>query len=148
MTELLSITLISTFNVQMAFFGIVYPSAMLTYAGESAYCMAHPEDHKNAFFKSVPHSVYWPVFVVATLAAIVASQSLITATFSLIKQCMSLGCFPRVKMVHTNADQEGQVYSPEINYILMVICVAVVLGFQDAVQLGNAFGKLNLYFAM
>ncbi|KAG0581960.1 hypothetical protein KC19_3G023400 [Ceratodon purpureus] len=127
-------------SIQMAFFGIVYPSAMLTYAGESAYCMAHPEDHKNAFFKSVPHSVYWPVFVVATLAAIVASQSLITATFSLIKQCTSLGCFPRVKMVHTNADQEGQVYSPEINYILMVICVAVVLGFQDAVQLGNAFG--------
>jgi KUP system potassium uptake protein len=113
---------------------------MLTYAGESAYLISHPGDHKNAFFKSVPQPVYWPVFVVATLAAIVASQSLITATFSLIKQCMSLGCFPRVKMVHTSPDKEGQVYSPEINYILMVLCVAVVLGFQDATQLGNAFG--------
>lgn len=102
--------------------------------------IAHPGDINNAFFASVPKPVYWPVFVVATAAAIVASQSLITATFSLIKQCMSLGCFPRVKMVHTSPDKEGQVYSPEINYILMVICVAVVLGFQNGAQLGHAFG--------
>jgi len=110
--------------------------------------IAHPGDHKNAFFKSIPQPVYWPVFVVATLAAIVASQSLITATFSLIKQCMSLGCFPRVKMMHTSPDKEGQVYSPEINYILMVLCVAVVLGFQDATELGNAFGTCFRLFVL
>ena len=81
------------------------------------------------------------MFVVATLAAIVASQSLITATFSIIKQSMALGCFPRVKMVHTSPDKEGQVYSPEVNYILMVLCVAVIVGFQSAAQIGNAFGK-------
>lgn len=127
---------------QIAFYCLVYPSAILTYAGENAYLIAHPGDHKNAFFKSVPKAVYWPVFIVATLAAIVASQSLITGTFSLIKQCTSLGCFPRVKMVHTSADQEGQVYSPEINWMLMVLCIAVVVGFQDAGTLGNAFGKL------
>lgn len=132
-------------NVQVAFLCIVYPSCILTYAGESAYLIAHPGDHKNAFFKSLPKPVYWPVFVVATAAAIVASQSLITATFSLIKQCMSLECFPRVKMVHTSPDKEGQVYSPEINYILMVLCIAVVLGFQDAGQLGNAFGTFLSY---
>lgn len=81
------------------------------------------------------------MFVVATLAAIVASQSLITATFSIVKQSMALGCFPRVKMVHTSPDQEGQVYSPDVNYGLMVLCLAVVLGFRDATQIGNAFGK-------
>lgn len=127
-------------SIQIAFYCLVYPSAILTYAGENAYLIAHPGDHKNAFFKSVPKAVYWPVFIVATLAAIVASQSLITGTFSLIKQCTSLGCFPRVKMVHTSADQEGQVYSPEINWMLMVLCIAVVVGFQDAGTLGNAFG--------
>lgn len=127
--------------MQIAFVCLVYPSAILTYAGETAYLIKHPGDHQNAFFKGVPHSVYWPMFVVATLAAIVASQSLITATFSIIKQSMALGCFPRVKMVHTSPDQEGQVYSPEVNYILMVLCVAVIVGFQSAAQIGNAFGK-------
>jgi KUP system potassium uptake protein len=97
-------------------------------------------DHRNAFFKSIPQAVYWPLFILATLAAIVASQSLITATFSIMKQTIALGCFPRVKMVHTSADQEGQVYSPEVNYVLMVLCVAVVLGFRNAAQVGNAFG--------
>jgi KUP system potassium uptake protein len=127
--------------VQIAFVAVIYPSAILTYAGETAYLIKNPGDHHNAFFKSVPRPVYWPMFVVATLAAIVASQSLITATFSIIKQSVALGAFPRVKMVHTSATQEGQVYSPEVNYILMVLCLAVVLGFRDATQVGNAFGK-------
>jgi KUP system potassium uptake protein len=98
-------------------------------------------DHQNAFFKSIPQPVYWPMFIVATLSAIVASQSLITATFSITKQTIALGCFPRVKMVHTSADQEGQVYSPEVNYVLMILCVAVVLGFQNSTTVGNAFGE-------
>lgn len=80
------------------------------------------------------------MFIIATLAAIVASQSLISATFSVIKQSVVLDYFPRVKVVHTSSSKEGEVYSPEVNYILMVLCVAVILIFGDGKDIGNAFG--------
>jgi KUP system potassium uptake protein len=131
---------------QIGFAAVLYPSCLFTYAGQTAYLIRHPMDHRNAFFKSIPEAVYWPLFILATLAAIVASQSLITATFSIMKQTIALGCFPRVKMVHTSPDQEGQVYSPEVNYVLMVLCVAVVLGFRSATRVGNAFGKIYQIF--
>lgn len=83
------------------------------------------------------------MFVVATLAAIVASQSLISATFSVIKQAVLLDYFPRVKIVHTSTVKEGEVYSPEVNYILMVLCVGVILIFGGGQDIGNAFGKIN-----
>ncbi|GJZ98752.1 integrase, catalytic region, zinc finger, CCHC-type containing protein [Tanacetum coccineum] len=80
------------------------------------------------------------MFVIASLAAIVASQSLISATFSVIKQSVVLDYFPRIKIVHTSSSNEGQVYSPETNYTLMVLCVAVILIFGDGKEIGNAFG--------
>lgn len=85
--------------------------------------------------------VYWPVFVIATLAAIVGSQAVITATFSIIKQCHALGCFPRVKVVHTSKHIYGQIYIPEINWILMILTLAITIGFQDTTMIGNAYGK-------
>lgn len=85
--------------------------------------------------------IFWPVFVVATLAAIVGSQAIITATFSIIKQCHALGCFPRVKVVHTSKHIFGQIYIPEINWILMILTLAIAIGFQDTTLIGNAYGK-------
>lgn len=85
--------------------------------------------------------VVWPVVVIATLAAIVASQAVITATFSIIKQCLALGCFPRVKVVHTSKHIYGQIYIPEINWILMILTLAVTIGFQKTALIGNAYGK-------
>lgn len=94
-------------------------------------------------FFSVPAAGFlWPVIVIATLAAIVASQAIISATFSIIKQCNALGCFPRVKVVHTSKQIEGQIYIPEINWILMVLTLAVAIGFKDTSNIGNAYGKL------
>lgn len=85
--------------------------------------------------------VFWPVFVIATLAAIVASQAIISATFSIIKQCHALGCFPRVKVVHTSKQIPGQIYIPEINWILMILTLGVAIGFHDITSIGNAYGK-------
>ena len=90
--------------------------------------------------------VFWPVFVVATLAAIVGSQAVITATFSIIKQCHALGCFPRVKVVHTSKHIYGQIYIPEINWILMILTLAITIGFQDTTIIGNAYGNLFIYY--
>ncbi|KAH7560721.1 hypothetical protein JRO89_XS10G0083100 [Xanthoceras sorbifolium] len=100
----------------------------------------HPENAKDAFYKSVPDPLYWPMFVVAVLAAIISSQALISGAFSLIQQSLSLGCFPRVKVVHTSAKYEGQVYIPEVNYLLMLACVGVTLGFNTPDHMGNAYG--------
>ncbi|KAI6668170.1 hypothetical protein NL676_028567, partial [Syzygium grande] len=83
--------------------------------------------------------VYWPMFVVAVLAAIIASQAMISATFAIVKQSVALGCFPRVKVVHTSQKHEGQIYIPEVNTLLMLACVGVTLGFKTTLQLGNAY---------
>eukprot|EP00250_Pteridium_aquilinum_P007757 c17413_g1_i1 orf=266-2647(-) len=127
-------------SIQIAFCGLVYPSLILTYAGEAAYLIKNPTHLNDAFYKSTPHSVFWLMFVISILAAIVASQALISATFSIVKQSMALGCFPRVKIIHTSKKAEGQIYSPEVNICLMVLCIAVVFGFQTGAEIGNAFG--------
>ncbi|KAK4264104.1 hypothetical protein QN277_029438 [Acacia crassicarpa] len=127
-------------SIQIAFLFTIYPSLVLTYAGQTAYLIKNPNDHDDGFYKFIPTPVYWPIFVIATSAAIVASQSLISATFSVIKQSVVLDYFPRVKILHTSHSKEGEVYSPEVNYILMVLCVAVILIFGDGKDIGNAFG--------
>eukprot|EP00258_Populus_trichocarpa_P007649 XP_002312488.3 probable potassium transporter 17 isoform X2 [Populus trichocarpa] len=127
-------------SIQIAFLLTIYPSLVLTYAGQTAYLIKNPNDHDDGFYKFIPTAIYWPIFIIATLAAIVASQSLISATFSVIKQSVVLDYFPRVKVVHTSSNKEGEVYSPEVNYILMILCVAVILIFGDGKDIGNAFG--------
>ncbi|CAL5005809.1 unnamed protein product [Urochloa decumbens] len=127
-------------SIQIAFLSGVYPSLVLTYAGQTAYLITHAGDFADGFYKFVPRPVYWPMFAIATLAAIVASQSLISATFSVVKQSVALDYFPRVTVVHTSGSKEGEVYSPEANYLLMLLCVGAVVGFGDGKDIGNAFG--------
>lgn len=126
---------------QIAFLLTIYPSLVLTYAGQTAYLIKNPNDHSDGFYKFIPTKIYWPMFVISTSAAIVASQSLISATYSVIKQSVVLDYFPRVKIVHTSRSKEGEVYSPEVNYILMILCVAVILVFGSGTEIGNAYGN-------
>lgn len=88
-------------------------------------------------------SIYWPVFLVATGAAVVASQATISATFSLVKQALALDCFPRVKVIHTSKAFPNQIYIPDVNWILMILCIAVTVGFKNQTQIGNASGKFT-----
>ncbi|OAY83314.1 Potassium transporter 10, partial [Ananas comosus] len=125
----------------IAFTFVVYPSLILAYMGQAAYLSKHHviESHyRIGFYVSVPEQIRWPVLAIAILAAVVGSQAIITGTFSIIKQCSALGCFPRVKIVHTSSKVHGQIYIPEINWILMVLCLAVTIGFRDTKRLGNA----------
>lgn len=126
--------------IQLAFTVVVFPCLLLAYSGQAAYLMKNQDHVVDAFYRSIPDSIYWPVFIVATLAAIVASQATISATFSIIKQALALGCFPRVKVVHTSKKFLGQIYSPDINWILMILCIAVTAGFKNQSQIGNAYG--------
>ncbi|XP_021901686.1 potassium transporter 11 [Carica papaya] len=126
--------------IQIAFTVVVFPCLLLAYSGQAAYIMNNKEHVADAFYRSIPESIYWPMFVVATAAAIVASQATISATFSIIKQALALGCFPRVKVVHTSKKFLGQIYVPDINWILMILCIAVTAGFKNQNQIGNAYG--------
>ncbi|XP_020086247.1 probable potassium transporter 2 isoform X2 [Ananas comosus] len=127
-------------SIRLAFVTIIYPCLVLQYMGQAAFLSKHVFDVPASFYESIPQPVFWPVFVVGTLAAIVASQAVISATFSIVKQCHALGCFPRVKVVHTSRWIYGQIYIPEINWILMVLCLAVTIGFRDTTLIGNAYG--------
>ncbi|XP_068641356.1 potassium transporter 6-like [Aristolochia californica] len=133
----------SQLSIKIAFTFFVYPSLILAYMGQAAYLSRHhviESDYRIGFYVSVPESIRWPVLVIAILAAVVGSQAIITGTFSIIKQCSSLGCFPRVKIVHTSSKIHGQIYIPEINWILMLLCLAVTVGFRDTKRMGNASG--------
>ncbi|XP_019426316.1 PREDICTED: potassium transporter 10-like isoform X2 [Lupinus angustifolius] len=127
-------------SVQIAFTLVVFPCLLLAYSGQAAYLMNNMDHSPDVFYRSIPETIYWPVFAVATAAAIVASQATITATFSIIKQALAHGCFPRVKVVHTSKKFLGQIYIPDINWILMVLCIAVTAGFKEQNQIGNAYG--------
>ncbi|XP_020190465.1 potassium transporter 6-like [Aegilops tauschii subsp. strangulata] len=127
-------------SIQVAFSTVVYPSLILAYAGQAAYLIKNPADLSTAFYSSIPGGLFWPMFVVATLAAIVASQSLISASFSIIRQSIVLDYFPRATVRHTSDKYEGQVYCPEVNYLLMLFCVLITIGFQGGPEIGHAFG--------
>uniref|UniRef100_A0A1D1YXP3 Potassium transporter n=1 Tax=Anthurium amnicola TaxID=1678845 RepID=A0A1D1YXP3_9ARAE len=133
----------SQLSIKIAFTSVVYPSLLLAYMGQAAYLSQHhaiESDYRIGFYVSVPERLRWPVLAIAILAAVVGSQSIITGTFSIIKQCSALGCFPRVKIVHTSSKIHGQIYIPEINWILMILCLAVTVGFRDTKRMGNASG--------
>ncbi|CAL5343738.1 unnamed protein product [Camellia sinensis] len=127
--------------IQIAFTFLVYPALILAYMGQAAYLSQHHQtNYQINYYVSVPESVRWPVLVVAILASVVGSQAIISGTFSIINQSQSLGCFPRVKVVHTSDKIHGQIYIPEINWMLMILCIAVTIGFRDTKHMGNASG--------
>lgn len=95
----------------------------------------------KCFFSMFADPFFWPVFVLATLTAVVASQAVISATFSIVKECAAFGCFPRVKIVHTRRWIPGQIYIPELNWMIMILSLVVIIGFQETNQIANAYGK-------
>uniref|UniRef100_A0A6N2MQY2 Potassium transporter n=1 Tax=Salix viminalis TaxID=40686 RepID=A0A6N2MQY2_SALVM len=127
-------------SIQISMCAVTYPALIAAYVGQAAFLRKHNGLVSETFFKSIPDPLYWPMFVVSVMASIIASQAMISGTFSIIQQSLALGCFPRVKIVHTSAKYEGQVYIPEVNYLLMVACVCVTLGFKTTTKIGNAYG--------
>ncbi|XP_016479437.2 putative potassium transporter 12 isoform X2 [Nicotiana tabacum] len=127
-------------SIQIAFTSVVFPCLLLAYLGQAAFLMQHPQSAGRIFYDSVPNSLFWPVFAIATVAAIIASQAMISASFSCVKQAMALGRFPRVKIIHTSKEHMGQIYIPVINWFLMIMCMLVVAAFRSTTSIANAYG--------
>ncbi len=126
--------------IRIAWFAMVLPALMLNYFGQSALLLVHPEAATNPFYSLVPDWALYPMIIVATSAAVVASQALISGAFSLTRQAVQLGYSPRVTIVHTSRTEMGQIYIPEVNAALGVACVLLVLTFRSASNLAAAYG--------
>jgi KUP system potassium uptake protein len=127
--------------IRIAWYAVVMPGLMLNYFGQGALFLTRPiESVKNPFFEMVSGPWIYPQVILATLAAIIASQALISGAFSLTRQAVQLGYLPRVSVIHTSAEHEGQIYIPEINGMLMVGCLALVVGFGSSTALAAAYG--------
>ncbi|KAK6915454.1 Potassium transporter [Dillenia turbinata] len=132
-------------SIQISSCSLVFPSMIIAYIGQGSYLRKYPVNVPNTFYASVPKPAYWPMFVVAVFSSMVSSQSMISGTFSIVQQAMALGCFPRVKVVHTSPQYDGQIYVPEINTLLMLACVGVTLTFKNSLSLSNAYGLAVIF---
>ena len=126
--------------IRLAWFALVLPALTLNYFGQGALILHNPAAAQNPFFMLAPRMMLYPLVVLATAAAIIASQALISGAFSLTQQAVQLGYSPRVNIVHTSKTEAGQIYIPEVNTALMVGCLLVVLGFRSTSALGAAYG--------
>ncbi|HET9777617.1 MAG TPA: potassium transporter Kup [Gemmatimonadaceae bacterium] len=127
-------------SIRIAWFGCVLPALILNYFGQGALILHNPASAANPFYLLAPRALLYPLIALATLAAIIASQAMISGAFSLTQQCVQLGYSPRVTIVHTSKSEAGQIYIPEVNNSLMIFCLLVVLGFRSSTALGAAYG--------
>jgi len=126
--------------IRRAWLVVVFPSLLLNYFGQGALLLVHPAAAENPFFALFPAPVLIPMVILSTAATVVASQALISGVFSLTRQAVQLGYLPRVTIVHTSARTEGQIYIPEVNWLLMAACVLLVVGFKESSRLAAAYG--------
>ncbi|XP_062186912.1 probable potassium transporter 14 isoform X2 [Phragmites australis] len=131
-------------SVQLTFACLVLPCLLLGYLGQAAFLMENLTENQHVFFLSIPSQAFWPVVFIATLAALIASRAMTTAIFSTIKQATALGCFPRLKIIHTSRKFMGQIYIPVMNWFLLVSCLAFVTVFGSINEIGNAYGIAEL----
>ncbi|WVZ66053.1 hypothetical protein U9M48_015327, partial [Paspalum notatum var. saurae] len=130
-------------SVQLTFVFLVLPCLLLGYLGQAAFLMENLTESQQFFFLSIPSQAFWPVVFIATLAALIATRAMTTAIFSTIKQATALGCFPRLKIIHTSRKFMGQIYIPVINWFLLVSCLAFVTVFGSINEIGNAYGSCH-----
>ncbi len=126
--------------IRMAWYAVAMPALLLNYMGQGSVLLRSPEAVVNPFYRAVPGWALWPMVVIATAAAIVASQALISGAYSLTNQAIQLGYAPRLTVRHTSSTEYGQIYVPEVNWALAVGTIALVLGFGSSTALAAAYG--------
>jgi KUP system potassium uptake protein len=128
------------FPIRLAWFGFVLPALILNYFGQGALILQHQESVKNPFYLLAPAWMLFPLIILATLAAVIASQAVITGAFSVSRQALQLGYLPRMHVEHTSESQEGQIYMPRISWGLMFAVMLLVLSFKSSGNLAAAYG--------
>lgn len=126
--------------IRLAWFGFVLPALVINYFGQGALILHNADAIKNPFYLLAPEWMLYPLIVLATLATVIASQAVISGAFSVSRQALQLGFLPRMQILHTSEKQEGQIYMPRINWIMMAGVMALVLGFRSSGNLAAAYG--------
>jgi KUP system potassium uptake protein len=126
--------------IRITWFGLVFPALGLNYLGQGALLLADPGALQNPFYRLFPQWALFPMIVLSTIATVIASQAVISGTYSMTKQAMQLGFLPRMNVVYTSSREIGQIYIPGINWTLLIAVVAAVLGFGSSTALGSAYG--------
>jgi len=126
--------------IRRAWFLVVFPALVLNYLGQAALLINQPAAIQAPFFHLAPDWAAMPLVLLATVATVIASQAVISGTFSLTRQAIHLGQLPRMRVIFTQADESGQIYLPLVNWLLMVACLALVLGFGSSDALASAYG--------
>ncbi len=126
--------------IRLGWFTVVLPALVLNYLGQAALLTADPTAIRSPFFLLAPDFLRFPLTLLATAAAIIASQALITGAFSLTTQAIQLGCLPRVRVRYTSEHSVGQVYVPGVNHLLAVACILLVITFKTSAALAGAYG--------
>jgi KUP system potassium uptake protein len=129
-----------TAPIRLTWFAVVLPALTLNYFGQGALLLGQPEAAVNPFYRMAPSWALYPMVVLATAAAVIASQAIISGAFSLTMQAIQLGYIPRLKVIYTSAGIMGQIYVPVVNWGLMIACIALVLGFRTSSNLAAAYG--------
>ncbi|MFH2035980.1 MAG: potassium transporter Kup [Candidatus Zixiibacteriota bacterium] len=126
--------------IRLVWFVLVLPALVINYFGQGALLLAKPEMAHHPFYATVPQWAVIPVVILATMATIIASQAVITGVFSLTRQAVQLGYLPRLKITHTSSKHLGQIYVPQVNWLMMIATLSLVLGFQSSSKLAAAYG--------
>ncbi len=126
--------------VRLSWFVFVLPALALNYFGQGALLLAHPGALENPFFRMFPQWALVPMVLLATVATVIASQAVISGAFSMTKQAIQLGFLPRMRIMHTSAEEIGQIYVPGVSAALLVAVIAAVVGFRSSTALGAAYG--------
>jgi KUP system potassium uptake protein len=126
--------------IRLVWYTVVLPALLLNYLGQGALLIENPALAENPFYRLAPEWALYPLIVLATCAAIIASQALISGAYSLTMQAIQLGFMPRLKIEHTSSTEMGQIYIPALNWGLMLGCIAIVIGFGSSSNLAAAYG--------
>jgi KUP system potassium uptake protein len=126
--------------IRLAWFAVALPALLCSYFGQGALLLARPAESHHPFYGLVPGWALIPVVVLATMATIIASQAVISGAFSLTRQAIQIGYLPRMRIVHTSAAHAGQIYVPQVNWLLMATTILLVLGFRSSSRLAAAYG--------
>jgi KUP system potassium uptake protein len=126
--------------IKLAWFAIVFPSLILNYAGQAALVIDGAPTDGNIFFRLCPDGLLLPLIVLATVATIIASQSIITGAFSMTRQAIQLGWLPRLQIKQTSSEGYGQIYVGLVNWLLMIVTLGLTIGFGKSDNLASAYG--------